>query len=90
MVGINPFTKTRIRQRAKNVVGAGRRKRREKAKVRFLALQIELQPDGQLDRLIDNSNHQTTCMCVCECVCECHVILIKNGATATCSGLSGS
>lgn len=88
MVGINPFTKTRIRQRAKNVVGAGRRKRREKAKVRFLALQIELQPDGQLERLIDNSNHQTTCMSVC--VCECHVILIKNGAMATCSGLSGS
>lgn len=61
MVGINPFTKTRIRQRAKNAGGGGKKK----AKVRFLALQIELQPDGQLERLIDNSNQHTTSISVC-------------------------
>lgn len=65
MVGINPFTKTRIRQRAKNAGG-----KEKKAKVRFLALQIELQPDGQLERLIDNSNQHTTSISVCVC-CVC-------------------
>lgn len=61
MVGINPFTKTRIRQRAKNAGG-----KEKKAKVRFLALQIELQPDGQLERLrqFKSAYHSHKCVCV--------------------------
>lgn len=58
---INPFTKTRIRKPAKNGGGAKSAERR-RGKVRFLALQMELQPDGQLEQLIDNSNQHTPCM----------------------------
>lgn len=87
MVGINPFTKTRIRQRAKNVVGGGRRKRKSQSALFGTSDRTAARwATGAAYRQFKSPNH----MHVCVCVCECHVILIKNGATATCSGLSGS
>lgn len=41
--------------------------------MRFLALQMELQPDGQLEQLIEYSNQHTPCMCRFVCVrMSCH------------------